>query len=90
MVEVQQRAMMRGLYLVYEIDTSDDDWDTSSSMDGVIGTLENILPDDDSDDDDSDNDDSDDDGSGNIDNPRDGSSDTRNILVVIKFQIQWN
>jgi hypothetical protein len=65
MVEVQQRALMRGLYLVYEIDTSDDDWDTSSSMDGVIGTLENILPDDDSDDD----------GSGNIDNPRDGSSD---------------
>jgi hypothetical protein len=68
--DMQRRASIRNLYLTFEGETSDDDWDTSSSMDEVIGTRENILPDDDSEYDESDDDDSDD-----IDNPRDVSSD---------------
>lgn len=50
---VQRRASLWDQLLDFEGSTSDDEWDTTSSLDEVIGTLENLLPDDDSDDDDS-------------------------------------
>jgi hypothetical protein len=71
---VRRRGSLRNHFLAFEGDTSGDEWDTTSSMDEVIDTLENLLPDDDSDDDDSDDDDSGDDDSDDGDSS-DGSSD---------------
>ncbi|WZH49983.1 hypothetical protein QYS62_011212 [Fusarium acuminatum] len=50
MDRVRRRATLRNHFLDFEGSTSDDDWDTTSSMDEVIDTLENLLPHDDSDD----------------------------------------
>ncbi|KAM0201476.1 hypothetical protein ACHAQI_011270 [Fusarium lateritium] len=72
---VRRRASLRSHLLDFEGDTSDDDWDTTSSMDEVIDTLENLLPDGNSTEgDDSDSDDSGDGSSGDDSSVEDDSS----------------
>ncbi|KAH6951868.1 hypothetical protein DER45DRAFT_636081 [Fusarium avenaceum] len=74
MSKVRRRASRWNRLFGFEGSTSDDDWDTTSSMDEVIETLANLSPDDGSaDDNDSDDDDSDDDDDSN-DRSSDGDS----------------
>ncbi|KIL88140.1 hypothetical protein FAVG1_08217 [Fusarium avenaceum] len=71
---VQRRVSLHNHLLDFEGSTSDDEWDTTSSLDEVIDTLENLLPDEDSGDEDSEDDDDSSDGSSDGDSSGDDDS----------------